>query len=502
MIRPIDCFYMSLHKLALRKKRAIFAIISTALGVIVVVCASSLIVGVRKAVQKTMQTDDIPEKTIIVQAIDDRRMYDDPFGEVQKPKRHQFLDEELFAEMRTWPGVLAADRIIWIRPVSIDVLVEHPNPLSWLKGVPWPVMEQMSVNQPRVDDDDQTVPIVVGRSRLQFHYDAATDKMQYAKEFDAAEWIGKEVTIRLGDNYAQIDKFDYDYETKEFVRLDQDVLSSMKDGISRGNARKFNTLLYNTVLSFKGRIVGVCEGSDVVIPIEVAALFEKWLASRHALALLEDEEQEPVPSYSSFGRSTPREGEYSAGMLAVNSLVRTEAIADRLDKMGFRVETRKRALEEQSKEFESGVRVVKRVAFIFGGVILGLACALLASTIAKIISDSRADIGLFRALGATKNDVRWLFLGESGLMGVCGTIVGTLLGWALAGGISLWVISYAHRESTSPQEKLLIPDSIFGIDLPFCILLLLGSVVVSVLAGWLPARKATRIDPVDALRRT
>ena len=69
------------------------------------------------------------------------------------------------------------------------------------------------------------------------------------------------------------------------------------------------------------------------------------------------------------------------------------------------------------------------------------------------------------------------------LMGVFGTVVGMLLGWALAAGTSCWVIAYSHREASGPQDKLLIPDTIFGVDVPFCALLLVGSVFVSVLAG-------------------
>jgi len=45
------------------------------------------------------------------------------------------------------------------------------------------------------------------------------------------------------------------------------------------------------------------------------------------------------------------------------------------------------------------------------------------------VSDSRVDIGLFRALGATKREIRRLFLGEAMLQGVLGTVVGMLLGW-------------------------------------------------------------------------
>jgi ABC-type lipoprotein release transport system permease subunit len=48
---------------------------------------------------------------------------------------------------------------------------------------------------------------------------------------------------------------------------------------------------------------------------------------------------------------------------------------------------------------------------------------------------------------------------------------------------------------------LLIPRSIFSVDLRFCLLLIVGAAALSLLAGLFPARRAANIDPVKALKR-
>ena len=165
------------------------------------------------------------------------------------------------------------------------------------------------------------------------------------------------------------------------------------------------------------------------------------------------------------------------------------------------VATRARTFENQARAFDSTVHIVKQVAFAFGSLILGLACGLVWSTTSKTVSDSRVDIGLFRALGATKREIRRLFLGEAVLQGVLGTVFGMVLGWALAIGISHWVINFARGQVFDPEEALLIPDSIFSINLRFCLLLIVGAALVSLLAGLLPANRAANVDPVRALKR-
>jgi ABC-type lipoprotein release transport system permease subunit len=87
------------------------------------------------------------------------------------------------------------------------------------------------------------------------------------------------------------------------------------------------------------------------------------------------------------------------------------------------------------------------------------------------------------------------------LLGLLGTLTGMLLGWALAAGISRWVIGYARKAVFDPEEVLLIPDSIFSINVEFCFLLLAGAAIVSLLAGLLPANRAANVDPVKALKR-
>jgi len=494
MIRRSDQFRLSAQKLALRKKRAAFSVISVALGVVVVVAVNSLIDNVRDLVMRTSFTEDIDKDVVRIFVMDNPYEFN-PKGKKETPKkRYQFLNETAFEEMRAWPEVVAADHPVTVTGLNFDALQNRPNPVSQALGVP----EDMLRRYVRDSGASNAVPVVVGERNVRLAYNE--DK----KRFDVGTtnaWLGREITITVGDPFASLPAFNFDYGKKEWSRVSEDDLASQREAILRNNRQRYDATVYNTTLSLRGRVVGFCPGNQVLLPLGTAILCEKWLSQREQLASLW-----PVPvveevEYGTRGRATPKEGEFTEGIVLVKEGANVEAVAKRIKDLGFETTTRASAFATMVKEFDTIVRFVKRVVFAFGALILGLACGLLWSTTSRIVSDSRADIGLFRALGATKGDVRRLFLSEAVMLGMLGTFAGMLLGWGLAYEVSRWTIRLARREVMDPEQMLMLPDSVFRIDVPFCLTLLTGAAFVSLLAGLLPANRAANVDPVQALKR-
>ena len=502
MIRRRDYLRLTTQKLGLRRKRAVFAIISVALGVVVVVTANSLMEGVRDVAVKTIWTEEIDPNIIRVYAGENPYEFGPPNeGQNQKAKKRvQYLSESVFDEIRGWAGVEAADRPVSVQPVSISQFGKRPQPVVELQGVPEAMLLQYVTDRARLTGNTNSIPLVVGEREVQLRFDEKHGKLENDPAGETT-WLGREVTIVLGDNYARLSGFIYDYAKREYKPTSDDEITTQRDAMERSFRAMYDTTIFSTTLTLKGRIVGYCPGNKVLMPFDAAVMCEKWLEQRRRLA-----SRNPLPEtdevvYGDRGRRTPKAGEYPEGIVLVKPGADIEEVAKRIEDMGFSVATRARTFENQARAFDSTVHIVKLVAFAFGGLILGLACGLVWSTTSKTVSDSRVDIGLFRALGATKREIRRLFLGEAVLQGVLGTVFGMVLGWALALAISRWVISFARGQVFDPEEAMLIPDSIFSINLRFCILLIVGAAVVSLLAGLLPANRAANVDPVKALKR-
>ncbi|MFB3828287.1 MAG: FtsX-like permease family protein [Bryobacteraceae bacterium] len=112
------------------------------------------------------------------------------------------------------------------------------------------------------------------------------------------------------------------------------------------------------------------------------------------------------------------------------------------------------------------------------------------------VTERRAEIGILRALGATRGQIRALFLGESAVAGLIGSVAGV--------GFGLLV----SRTLTGDTSRL--AQDVFGVMQPpqevqvepwlLTAAVLLG-VAASMLAALIPARNAARVDPVQALQK-
>jgi putative ABC transport system permease protein len=103
------------------------------------------------------------------------------------------------------------------------------------------------------------------------------------------------------------------------------------------------------------------------------------------------------------------------------------------------------------------------------------------------------EIGTLSAIGTSPNKILWLFLSEGFLLGVLGTVIGTAISLIAIYALNVSTVSIAFGR----QENIILAPTIGAGDVFFVGLL---TILVAVLASLQPAWKASRMDPITALR--
>ncbi|MCB9728184.1 MAG: FtsX-like permease family protein [Deltaproteobacteria bacterium] len=125
-------------------------------------------------------------------------------------------------------------------------------------------------------------------------------------------------------------------------------------------------------------------------------------------------------------------------------------------------------------------------------VIMGVAAVNITHTFLTIITERRHEIGIMRAIGATRADVRRVVLVEAAAIGVFGTLAGTLLGF----GFSRLVNAAAARYLEGIPFK---PDDFFHFDWRIFAGALVFALIFCLLGAFVPAQRAASLDPARVL---
>jgi putative ABC transport system permease protein len=111
------------------------------------------------------------------------------------------------------------------------------------------------------------------------------------------------------------------------------------------------------------------------------------------------------------------------------------------------------------------------------------------NTMYTSVLERRKEIGVMKAVGAKNSDILTIFLIESGLLGLTGGVVGAIIGLALAFGASATAAYFIGINLLKVT-----------ISYPLLISAVLFSLIIGAISGILPAKQASQLKPVEALR--
>lgn len=157
---------------------------------------------------------------------------------------------------------------------------------------------------------------------------------------------------------------------------------------------------------------------------------------------------------------------------------------------------------EMNRNLFAALKLEKTIMFIIVVLIVLVAAFNIVSTLIMVVMEKTKDIAILKSMGAPSQGILRIFMIEGGVIGVAGTILGTLAGLAIAFNLEP-IIDFVEQTF---DFKILARDVYYIDKFPSQVnvldvsLIVLTAILISLLATIYPSWRASRLDPAEALR--
>jgi len=149
---------------------------------------------------------------------------------------------------------------------------------------------------------------------------------------------------------------------------------------------------------------------------------------------------------------------------------------------------------QMNQNLFSALKLEKTVMFIILALIVLVAAFNIASTLIMMVMEKTKDIAILKAMGATDKSIRKIFVFKGIVIGSIGTILGVCLGFILC-----TVLKY-YQFIELPGDVYYITTLPVKLELLDVVMIASAAMAISFLATLYPARQASKLDPVEAIR--
>ncbi|MDL9946605.1 FtsX-like permease family protein [Gordonia sp. ABSL11-1] len=199
-----------------------------------------------------------------------------------------------------------------------------------------------------------------------------------------------------------------------------------------------------------------------------------------------------------FDQATARalfsDGSHSANVdMSAVAGVSPEQLQERVEKAlpanTYTVRTGEEVRQDQKDQVNQFLTIFTGILLAFAAIGLIVGTFIIYNTFSMIVAQRNRELALLRAVGASQKQVSRSVLFEAFVVGVLGGAVGLGIGVALAAALKAWT-----------QSSSGLPDAPLQIGAPAVLAALFVGVVVTMISAWVPAARASRVPPVEAMR--
>ncbi len=449
-----DMLKMSLSNLWKRRVRTILTVLGVIIGVSSIVVMMSLGMGLERAMLSEIQ-DAASMTTIEVSAPYD---YGSNSGNESGSQADQYLSDSTVESLEVLDHVSGA-----YPELQVDVIAKFGKYICYvnLTGLPTEAMEIMNIplESGELPSDENELTFLYGNMALNGYYNPKTGDSPY---------------------YETGETLDYDLMNKPVqVYLDSDAYWAMQSGTSGEDGTQTKAPKKYSI-----KTAGVVAGGDS----SYNSFSWNTYCNLEALkkALKKEFRNEAIP-----GQPTTKSGKaykdiyYNTILVVVDDFNNVEEVQQTIQNMGYETYSEAEWIKQSQKEMS----YIEAVLGGIGAVSLLVAAIGIANTMMMSIYERTKEIGIMKVLGCDMKNIGGMFLMEAGYIGFFGGVIG--LGFS-------FLISFVINQVTGGLYGSDVGISYIPVWL--CVVTILFAVLIGMMAGYFPARRAMKLSPLAAIK--
>ena len=446
-MRISDLLFMCIDNLRRRKLRTVLTVLGVVIGTASVVCMTSLGLGFSKMNEELYDT--FGGLTQI--QVREKYSYDN-----SKSEQPEHLTDAVVARLSSLQHVKTVAPELQVSVILKQGLWECN---TTLRGVPFSEMEKAEIKPGGHYPTSDSTELLMGNQIITFFTNSKTGKGYWGgddKELPDVDYKKPLFIIYDTDSY---------YSSKTTQESDKKVDPPKKylinvAGESAGGEDDYNLFSYE-----------VCTDIDALRQT-LKSIFKK----------------KPIP-----GQPLTRKGKplselcYSVINVYCDSMDNVMDVQKQIQDMGFDANSNMEWLEQSQQQS----KMIQQILGGIGAISLLVAAIGIANTMMMSIYERTKEIGIMKVLGCDINEIRNMFLIESGFIGLIGGAFGVLLSF---------IISLITNHLGLAEKIVGRAGNISELPLWLALVAIAFATVISMLAGLMPALKAMKLSPLTAIK--
>lgn len=434
-MKLIDCIKMAFSDLNKRKMRTILTSFGIAIGTMLVILMSGLGQGIQ-----TISNDQVKQmdslKVINVQPKE---------NSVKNQGKYKKID---VASLNKFKSIKGVSKVL----AAIDTTATEVS------------IGNKSAKKISIHGSNLNFPIFTNAEKTELN----SDKKKL-KKYGSSEEIIAGSTINKNDNSS--------------VLIGKSLLTKL--GI-----KDYKSIIGKNIditVSFP-KIDGIAEKPPLILHLKVAGVVNNAYNLGKYTVTTSDETAAQIQEYYGTTEYINQKG-YDNVSVECTTMADVTSVNNAITKIGYASNSQ----GSYADQMNSMLTIVKVLLTAAGVIVLLVASIGVINTMSMAVHEKTKSIGIMKAEGASKKNIRRMFIVQSGTLGFVGGAFGTIVAIIAGTIINKVLIAYSIG---GLQEGMKVVD----IKISTVVFTMLFTIVVAMLAGVLPARKAAKLDPVDSLR--